>query len=135
MQQTDKYKLNLIETDDTFSPAPLNENMDKVEAKFAALDGADAALDGRLAAIEAHKLVVGSYVGNAVDYGTTQTITLGFQPQAVYVYNARVGHAFATWGNPYHSGLVITENGFKVTLNDSCSMNLGGTRFLYVAYK
>lgn len=31
MQQTGTYKLNLIETSDTFSPNPLNENTEKLE--------------------------------------------------------------------------------------------------------
>ena len=36
MQQTNQYKLNLIEKTDTFSPDPLNENAEKVEAQLAA---------------------------------------------------------------------------------------------------
>ena len=36
MQQTNQYKLNLIEKTDTFSPDPLNENTEKVEAQLAA---------------------------------------------------------------------------------------------------
>ena len=32
MQHTDKYKLNLIENSDAFSPDALNENMQKLEA-------------------------------------------------------------------------------------------------------
>ena len=36
MQQTDKYKLNIIETSDPFSPAPLNENARTLEAALAA---------------------------------------------------------------------------------------------------
>ena len=40
MQQTTTYKLNLIETDDVFSPEPLNQNARKVETALA--DGAAA---------------------------------------------------------------------------------------------
>jgi len=36
MQQTKTYKLNLIETSDTFSPDPLNENTEKLEAEVSA---------------------------------------------------------------------------------------------------
>ena len=36
MQQTETYQLNLIETSDTFSPAPLNENAQKLEAALTA---------------------------------------------------------------------------------------------------
>ena len=40
MQQTSKYQFNLVESGDAFSPAPLNDNMEKVEA---ALENAEAA--------------------------------------------------------------------------------------------
>lgn len=50
MQQTDKYKLNLIEKTDTFSPDALNENMEKVEGSITA---EAAALDQRLQVCEA----------------------------------------------------------------------------------
>lgn len=43
MQQTTTYKLNLIETDDVFSPEPLNQNTQKVEAVLA--DAAQALAD------------------------------------------------------------------------------------------
>ena len=36
MQQTETYQLNLIETSDTFSPAPLNENAQKLESALTA---------------------------------------------------------------------------------------------------
>ena len=54
MTQTDKYKLNLIETSDVFSPEPLNQNTRAVEAQLSAVRGefaaADAGLDGKIAA-------------------------------------------------------------------------------------
>ena len=43
MQHTDKYKLNLIETSDAFSPDALNENTRKVEDVLAAQAAAEAA--------------------------------------------------------------------------------------------
>ena len=102
MQQTNKYKLNLIEKDDTFSPDPLNDNMEKVER---ALEAEAAALDQRLQAIEAHKIVFGS-AGN----GST-TANLGFTPLLLYV----TGMNGAIWiHKDYHpySGLYIVEGGF-----------------------
>lgn len=120
MQQTNKYKLNLIEKDDTFSPDPLNDNMEKVEralereaaarqaadaAEAQARADADAALDRRIQTIEAHKIVFGS-AGN----GST-TANLGFTPLLLYV----TGMNGAIWiHKDYHpySGLYIVEGGF-----------------------
>ena len=58
MQQTKNYKLNLIETSDTFSPAPLNENAEKTEAALAALHAADTALTGAVSAAAAENCLV-----------------------------------------------------------------------------
>ncbi len=120
MQQTNKYKLNLIEKDDTFSPDPLNDNMEKVEealeretaarqaadaAEAQARAGADSALDTRLQAIEAHKIVFGSA------NNTSTTANLGFTPLLLYV----TGMNGAIWIHKnYHpySGLYIVEGGF-----------------------
>ena len=44
MQQTNQYKFNLIESGDQFSPAPLNENAQKVENAFKAQNDALGAL-------------------------------------------------------------------------------------------
>ena len=49
MQHTEKYRFNLIETSDTFSPAALNENAQAVEAELTALTEATAAADAALA--------------------------------------------------------------------------------------
>ena len=120
MQHTNKYKLNLIEKDDTFSPDPLNDNMEKVEealeretaarqaadaAEAQARAGADSALDTRLQAIEAHKIVFGSA------NNTSTTANLGFTPLLLYV----TGMNGAIWIHKnYHpySGLYIVEGGF-----------------------
>lgn len=87
MQQTQTYKLNLIETSDTFSPAPLNENMEKVEAQFsaeaAARQSGDAALSQRVTVLEGRKIVAGTYTGDGINEG--QFINLGFTPIAVFV--------------------------------------------------
>ena len=120
MQQTNKYKLNLIEKDDTFSPDPLNDNMEKVEralereaAARQAADAteaqaradADAALDRRIQTIEAHKIVFGSA------NNTSTTANLGSTPLLLYV----TGMNGAIWIHKnYHpySGLYIVEGGF-----------------------
>jgi hypothetical protein len=132
MQQTNKYKLNLIEKDDTFSPDPLNDNMEKVEGALKAETGArqaadaaeaqaradadaaeararadaDAALDRRIQTIEAHKIVFGS-AGN----GST-TANLGFTPLLLYVTNGSGGHLLIHKDYHPYSGLYIVEGGF-----------------------
>ena len=59
MRQTETYKLNLIETSDTFSPQPINENVQTIEAALSAV------------AAEGVKLAAGSYTGtNTYGSGT-----------------------------------------------------------------
>ena len=121
MQQTNKYKLNLIEKDDTFSPDPLNDNMEKVEralereaaarqaadaAEAQARADADAALDRRIQTIEAHKIVFGSA------NNTSTTANLGFTPLLLYVTNGNGGHLLIHKNYPPYSGLYIVEGGF-----------------------
>ena len=116
MQQTDKYKLNLIETSDTFSPAPLNENAQKLEAALetaraeaAAGDAAEAAaraaLDQRVTALEVHKCVVGYH-------GGTGFVDLGFTPSAVFAVGGN-GNSFVTQGHGIAGYLNIVEGGFE----------------------
>ena len=99
MQQTETYKLNLIETSDTFSPDPLNQNTQKIEevmsAETAQRAAETAALDNRVTALELHKVAVGTYTGNATTTSKTQTISLGFAPRVVLVQrpNAKIGRA------------------------------------------
>ena len=40
MQQTTKYQFNLVDATDDFSPAPLNQNMEKVEEELSGLSTA-----------------------------------------------------------------------------------------------
>ena len=86
MQQTKTYKLNLIETSDTFSPDPLNENTEKLEAEVSAEAAAraagDAALDQRVTVLEGHKIVSGIYIG---DDANQRVFPLGFTPKIVLV--------------------------------------------------
>lgn len=157
MQQTNTYKLDLIEPSDTFSADPLNGNARKLETaltgtradlerslagvksgleaalagvqtgqdqKTAELSAADAALSaridalaGRTTALEAHKIVSGTYTGN----GDQQTISLGFTPIAVIVIcqNLNSNHpGLALAGYPMMSygyqQLCIVPGGFSV---------------------
>jgi hypothetical protein len=80
MQQTNQYKLNLIENGDQFSPAPLNENAQKVEAVLAGIQQ-QVALAGNC------KKMIGSYIGTG-GYGNESANTLTFSeaPQLVFVF-------------------------------------------------
>lgn len=119
MQQTETYKLNLIETSDTFSPAPLNENAQKIEAQLQAVQTAQsvevAALDQRLTVLEGHKAAAGTYKGNVPfnDYDSWQSIQLGFTPRFVIVQSPTVCTWMTSTGYPM-DWLAIEEGGFKV---------------------
>ena len=82
MQQTDQYKLNLIESGDTFSATPLNENAEKVEAALAEQASEVATLQSGLL-----KCAVGTYTGNG-KYGSSNptTIKVDFKPLFVMVW-------------------------------------------------
>lgn len=119
MQHTKKYRFDLIEKEDVFSPDALNENMEKVEgtlereaAARAAADAAeararadaDAALAQRVSVLELHKCVVGYHAG-------TGFVDLGFTPIAVFAIGSN-GNAFVVKDQGM-SGLNIKEGGFE----------------------
>lgn len=117
MQQTKTYKLNLIESSDAFLPAPLNENMEKVEAALAkaetARSGAEKKLEQRIAALEIHKIAVGSYRPKA-----NLSVNVGFEPKIVLIhggYPTYLSGALlpAGYGYPQQSG-TITKTGFQL---------------------
>ena len=90
MQHTDKYKLDLIEKEDAFSPDALNENTQKVEAALIAHEGAvkevTDGLDQRVTVLEAKKFAVGTY---KVEMNETLKVEVGFTPIALYAAQAR----------------------------------------------
>ena len=148
MQHTDKYKLNLIETSDAFSPDALNENTRKVEdvlaaqaaAEATARDAADGALDQRLTVLEGRRLVVGTYTGNGDTAG--QIIDLGFTPAAVLLGKDGNGLYLLTPDNPglypmLPPYLQIVEGGFRVTYNQTSyadgGWNLGNQKYYFIA--
>lgn len=122
MQHTDKYKLNLIEISDAFSPDALNENTRKVEdvlaaqaaAEATARDAADGALDQRLTVLEGRRLVVGTYTGNGDKNG--MHVELGFTPAAL-LFPHNLGMIYVAPDCPYSPSplqiaLQIEEGGF-----------------------
>lgn len=133
MQQTENLKLNLIETGDPISPAPINENAEKLEAALMALNGADAALDARVTLLEAKKIYFGTYTGDGVYGKGDQTIDLGYSPLALIVYghsNTRI--AFRDRSTDI---LEITETGFvaKNGSNGAC-LNYQPAIYYYIAF-
>ena len=121
MQQTSKYQFNLVENTDDFSPAPLNQNMEKVEEELETLEESLATV---METVDGHKLAVGSYQGN----GGSQTINVGFNPTAVLVVNQRVdvvdGYSVAmqvpggsSFSNPNDTVLALTATGFTASGN------------------
>ena len=127
MQQTEKYKLNLIESSDPFLPDGLNANTQKIEDVLAEkMEGPMVALDQRVTALEAHRVFVGSYIGTGADQ-IPRFVDLGFTPKAVCVGAPDVDNGYAHWSftGAVNSSLEVTEGGFLAgkiymgTLNDA----------------
>lgn len=83
MQQTEKYKFNLIEPSDPFLPDGLNENTQKIED---ALTAHENTVEQRLTVLEGHKVALGSYTGTCRDTTEAeqtkeQFVYLGFRPR------------------------------------------------------
>ncbi len=124
MQQTEKYKLNLIESSDPFLPEALNQNTQKVEEVLSEnLEG----MDARVTVLEAHKFACGVYIGNsASSVNNEQFIPLPFTPKAVvvwyphtnwYTYACIEGYSltpFLRWAeNGFIAGSAVNDNNVK----------------------
>ncbi len=137
MQQTQNLKLNLIETSDPLSPAPLNENMDKLEVALNAVRAeaaaGDAALDGRITVLEAKHMVVGAYNGNSTRH---RQFLFDYTPVLVWVMAETGAENWVCtaertiWENMGADvALGLIENGFEVGL----APNKREKKFIYVA--
>ena len=123
MQQTETYKLNLIETSDAFSPTPINENTQAIEA---ALGELGQKIDGRI--------VLGGYTGNGA---SSRTISLGFTPKLVILFGSTLvgfftdslgyGIAQATAGTV---SCRVVSGGFTTP-----SFNTSGSAYTYFAFR
>lgn len=146
MQHSINFNLNLIDESDTFLPAPVSENTTSVDEsmKMAYVGmrgehdqrtGETASLDQRVTALEAKKMVVGSYIGNAAqNYSSLiQTFDLGFTPFAVVVFGLYPEMALPD--NPGYS-VELTETGFQVhnSYNTGIHSNLSNQRYTYIAF-
>ena len=146
MQQTDKYKLNKPGVDDPIAIAPLNENMDKIEAALTSEAAAlraeavatAAALDERVTVLEATHMVVGSYVGTGTDTGDSQTFDLGFTPKLVLVRSAgSSGETITITNAPIRDAscdvLKIVPDGFFVNRVLTRGLNTSGYNYYFFA--
>lgn len=134
MQQSKHYKLNLIEPSDVFSPDPLNQNMEKVEA---ALDAAraeaktgDGALDARVTMLEARKIIVGTYTGNGEQL---RLVNVGFELQAVFIQSRGLRPDFAVKDHECSPVFYLEGSGFRVGTNNTHTLNDQGRLYYYVA--
>lgn len=85
MKQTENFKLNLIDRDDTFSPDPLNENMEKLDAALGS--------GGTTA-----RVYYGSYTGDGTFGKANPTsVTVPFEPKIM----------FMNVGSVYYNGISI----------------------------
>ena len=139
MQHTDKYKLNIIETSDPFSPDALNANartletqLARVEAELAALDAAKAdqtALD----ALDAGRLVwtTGTYTGDG-EYGKAHPnrIEFDFKPLAVIVTGSSQ-YGNIPWLYGQSSGLTGASLSVSLTWGDRDVSWYSGTSASY----
>ena len=111
MQQTDKYKLNLIESSDPFLPDGLNQNTLKLEEVVSQhLEG----MDQRVTVLEDKKFACGLWTKGA------GVFDLGFHPRAVITqqigsYGPVIYVENATYASS--GGITLTENGFKSNIS------------------
>ena len=113
MQQTAKYQFNLVDSSDDFSPAPLNQNMEKVEEELDSLTsaltqglgGLEDSLDAGLASLTAAlgsgghtcRIAHGSYNGTG-QFGESHKNSLSFDFTPVAVL---IGTAASTQDNAF----------------------------------
>ncbi len=143
MQHTPKYKLNLIDPSDDFSPDPLNANATALETQLAAhetrLDGMDTKFTAAIGSGgSTARIAAGSYKGN----GTSRSLSFPFKPLVVFVGSSQ--------GSPYAFPTVLLrgvkkgfaendQTSFSVTWSDkgvswsSVFNNVDGTTYYYVA--
>ena len=135
MQQTDKYKLNLIDTGDDFSPNPLNKNMKTLETQLARVDAALAAkaaqtalaaLTAQVAALEKGQLryKFDSYTGDGTA-GTTNPTRLEFDFKPLLLIIATPGSS-TYGGRPWIRG---------TTVGTTVRMEAGSVHYVTLTWK
>lgn len=145
MQQTETYKLNLIDTSDSFSPQPINENMETLETALGGLQSAvDAAVSGSA------KIATGSYTGSDT-FGKSKPnkLSFAFKPQILLILRS-TSALHSTYGaslmliRPNAAGCVDDNYTVNVTWSDDSvswystdnqiyQMNTDGWTYFYFA--
>lgn len=135
MQQTETYKLNLIEPKDKFLPDALNENAQKLEAALSESDtrltAAAQGLDTRLKAIELHRIAIGTYKAAA-----NLSIEVGFKPLFVFIQSGTFlsGILFPEEYKNTWKG-TITKTGFQIKeSNTNNDINNPNHSYSFVAF-
>ena len=117
MQQTQKYKLNLIESSDPFLPDALNANTRKLEEVVSGhLEG----MDQRVQVLEAKRFAYGTFLGPTTS--APVNVSLPFAPTAVIA--GRDGLCYMdVKGSGNQRNIYLTENGFAaIGLNQGAHM-------------
>lgn len=124
MQQTQKYKLNLIEPSDPFLPDALNANTQKVEDVLKEkMEGSLDAMDQRVTVLEGKKFACGFWTGGA------GIVNLGFRPRAVVTQATTASGPVIYVENTTYSG-----NGDTVALTDNGFQTRSGGYFYFLAF-
>ena len=146
MQQTTKYKFNLIETSDPFGPEALNANTRAVENQLSALAATEAADKAALTATDTAnkaalekaladqksalqaaigtagktcRIATGSYVGTGLGGSSNgPSITTDFRPLAVFVGPANNGMYGGIMFRPYRRYIASYQVSSTVTWED-----------------
>lgn len=106
MQQTEKYKLNLIEPSDPFLPKGLNENTQKIEEVLQThMEGPVADLENRVTVLEGFRIAYGVAPSG-------QVIHLGFKPLVAFLNDTSNGKsALIVDGGIKTAYLALTDDG------------------------
>lgn len=138
MQHTETYNLNLIETSDTFSPDPLNQNAQALEDALSdetdAREAGVADLDARLKVFEAKHVKVGMY--KPLSSSVPLTIYLGFTPKVVLALSPK-GERFGSLYEGYSISATppseIVPGGFRINTVTPNGLSAGAD-FVYLAF-
>ena len=121
MQQTEKYKLNLIESSDPFLPDALNANTQRLEEVVSGhLEG----MDQRVTVLEAKQFAYGSFRC----LSGTMDIPLPFAPIAVLLVENEIAAFMNVKGAGNNQAVRLGENGFQAVSLDH------GADFTYIAF-
>lgn len=122
MQHTSKYQFKLIEGTDSFSPAPLNDNMERIEEKLEELDVGLTEVQEFLESGENCKIAWGNYTGNGT-YGSSNknSLTLPFSPKVILIIPSKTAMELnANFQGMFgiglvHAGVLLNTGGYNST--------------------